>query len=107
MNRETVIQNIMNNYGSYGITEDMIDEIIDAGLEGGMTYDFIYLNIKCRICDIVGEEFHCTSADMARAFGVSEDEMNEIIEKEREKLIAVGKNPDDYFREVESTRFMM
>lgn len=56
MNRETVIQNIMNNYGS---------------------------------------------------FGISEDEMNEIIMKAREELIVAGENPDDYFREVAATRFMM
>ena len=26
MDRETVIQNIMNNYGKYGITQDMVEE---------------------------------------------------------------------------------
>ena len=25
MDRETVIQNIMNNYGKYGITQDMVE----------------------------------------------------------------------------------
>ena len=32
MDRETVIQNIMNNYGKYGITQDMVEEVIDAGI---------------------------------------------------------------------------
>ena len=47
MDRETVMQNIMNNYGKFGITRDMVDEVIDAGLEGGMSYDLIYLD-TCR-----------------------------------------------------------
>ena len=107
MDRETVLQNIMVNYGKYGFTEDMVNEVINAGLEGGMSYELIYCDICRKICDITGDEFICTSSDMARAFNVSEDEMNRIIEEAREELIANGENPDEYFKTVESTRFMM
>lgn len=107
MDRETVLQNIMINYGKYGITEDMVNEIIDAGLEGGLSYDFIYLDICRKISEITGEEFVCTSSDMARAFGVSEEEINQLIEEAREELIADGQDPDEYFRTVEATRFMI
>ena len=107
MDRETVLQNIMVNYGKYGITEDMVNEIIDAGLEGGMSYELIYWDTCRKISEITGEEFFCTSSDMARAFGMSEDEMNRIIEEAREELIADGEDPDEYFKTVETTRFMM
>ena len=33
MDRETIIQNIMANYGKYGITQDMVEVVIDAGIE--------------------------------------------------------------------------
>ena len=33
MTRELIIQNIMNNYGKYGITIDMVEEVIDTDLE--------------------------------------------------------------------------
>ena len=107
MDRETVIQNIMNNYGKYGITQDMVEEVIDAGTEGGMSYDLIYLDTCRRISEITGEEFVCTSSDMAKAFNVSDEEMDKIIEEAREELIESGENPDEYFRSVQSTRFMM
>ena len=107
MYRETVLQNIMINYRKYGITEDMVNEVIDAGIEGGMSYELIYRDICRKISEITGEEFFCTSSDMARAFGMSEDEMNRLIEEAREELIADGEDPDEYFRTVESTRFMM
>lgn len=107
MDRETVLQNIMYNYGKYGITEDMVNEVIDAGLEGGMSCELIYWDICRKISEITDEEFVCTSSDMARAFGVSDDEMNRIIEEAREELIEAGENPDEYFRTVETTRFMM
>lgn len=44
---------------------------------------------------------------MAKALNVSEDEINRLIEELREELAAVGENSDDYFKMVESTRFMM
>ena len=107
MDRETVIQNIMNNYGKYGITQDMVEEVIDAGIEEGMSYDLIYLDICRRISEITGEEFVCTASDMAKAFNVSDEEMDKIIEEAREELIESGENPDECFRSVQSTRFMM
>lgn len=107
MTRETIIQNIMNNYGKYGITTDMVEEVIDAGLEGGMSYDLIYLDICRRISEIIGEEFLCSSSDMARAFNVSDEEMRKIIEESREELIEAGENPDEYFREIPVHRFML
>ena len=97
----------MNNYGKYGITTDMVEEVIDAGLEGGMSYDLIYLDICRRISEIIGEEFLCSSSDMARAFNVSDEEMRKIIEEAREELIEAGENPDEYFREIPVHRFML
>ena len=44
---------------------------------------------------------------MAKALNVSENEINRLIEEAREELAAVGENPDEYFKTVESTRFMM
>ena len=107
MDRKTVIQNIINNYGSYGITKEMLEPMIDSGIKEGLSYDLIYLTLKAELSKLAGEEFHCTSEEMARAFGVSIDEINKLIEESREELVAVGENPDDYFREVQVTRFMM
>lgn len=49
----------------------------------------------------------CTSSDMARAFGVSDEEMLKMIQEARKELIEAGEDPDDYFREVPVQRFMM
>lgn len=107
MDRETIIQNIMANYGKYGITQDMVEVVIDAGIEGGMSYDLIYLDTMRRISEITGEEFLYSSSDMARAFGVIDNEMDKIIKEARQELIEAGEDPDEYFREVPVHRFMM
>ena len=102
-----VMQNIMINYGKYGITEDMVNEVIDTGLEGGLTYEFIYYDICRKISEIIGEEFICTSSDMAKAFNISEDEIQKMIKEAREELIEAGEDPNEYFREVPVQRFMI
>lgn len=107
MTRELVIQNILTNYKQYGITEETIIPVIDSGVEQGLSYDLIYLGLKMELCKLAGEEFYCTTSDMARAFGVSNEEMNKCIREVRQELAASGENPDDYFREVKATRFMI
>lgn len=107
MNRETVIQNLTNNYGKYGITREVLEPLIDDAVKEGFTYDLIYLSLEAELSKLAGQEFFCTSEDMARAFNVSEDEMNRIIEEAREELIEAGENPDEYFKTAETTRFMV
>lgn len=111
MDRQTVIQNIITNYGKYGITPEMIEEdiipLIDSGIEDGFTYDFIYLNLRAMLDKLTGQEFYCTSDEMARAFSVSNEEMNKIISESRQELLEAGEDPDEYFREVRSMRFMV
>ena len=107
MDKEMVIQNIINNYGKYGITKEDIEPVIASGVSEGLSYDLIYLTLKAELSKVTGEEFYCTSSDMAKAFGISEEEMNRTIEDAREELIASGENPDDYFKEVQTTTFMM
>ena len=107
MDKETVLQNIINNYSNHGITREMIEPVIASGIKEGLSYDLIYLTLKAELSKVTGEEFYCTSSDMAKAFGISEEEMNRTIEDAREELIASGENPDDYFKEVQTTTFMM
>lgn len=107
MNKGIVIQNLVTNYGKYGITREVLEPLIDDGVAEGFTYDLIYLSLEAELSKLAGQEFFCTSEDMARAFNVSEDEMNRIIEEAREELIEAGENPDEYFKTVETTRFMV
>lgn len=106
MDRQSVIQNILTNYGQF-ITKEVLIPLIDSGTEQGLSYDLIYLGLKMELCKLTGEEFYCTSSDMARAFGMSNEEINECIREARQELAAEGKDPNDYFREVKATRFVI
>lgn len=75
MTRELIIKNIMVNYKKYGVTEQEITDLIDSGLAEGMNYDCIYMGIRMALSNVYGEEFYCTSSEMAKAFDITEDEM--------------------------------
>lgn len=107
MDRKTVIMNLVNNYGKYGVTENMISQLLDDGLKAGLNYDLMYLNLEAELSKRYGKEFFCTSQDMARAFGVSDEEMNRIIEESREELVEAGENPDEYFKTTNSIKYLM
>lgn len=107
MDRETVVMNLVNNYGKYGVTENLIHGLLDDGLKAGLNYDLMYLNLEAELSKRYGQEFFCTSQDMVRAFGVSEEEMNKIIEESREELIEAGENPDEYFKTINSVKYTM
>lgn len=107
MDKEILIQNILTNYSKYGITKEFIEPLVDSGVAEGLTYDLIYLGLKAELSKLAGEEFYCTSEEMARSFDISLDEMNRIIEESREELIAAGENPDEYFWQVPVQKFML
>lgn len=107
MTRELIIKNIMVNYGNHGITEQDVNDLIDDGLAAGQNYDGIYLGLKLAFSKIYGEEFICTSEDIAKAFNVLPEEVNDMVEQCRADLIANGENSDDYFFKHEGSRWLM
>lgn len=54
MDRETVIQNLVNNYGQYGITREVIEPLVDDGVREGSTYDLIYLTMEAELSKLAG-----------------------------------------------------
>ena len=57
MDKETIIQNILTNYGQF-VTEETIIPLIDSGTEQGLSYDLIYLGLKMELCKLAGEEVY-------------------------------------------------
>ena len=99
MDRELLIQNIRLNYSRYGVTEEVIKEeiepLIDDSIRKGRSYDFIYFVLQLAICEEYGlEYFWCTERQMARAFGISDEKMldmlNRIQSLEKEKKTITG-----------------
>lgn len=103
MDRELLIQNIRLNYSRYGVTEEVIKEeikpLIDDSIRKGRSYDFIYFVLQLAICEEYGlEYFWCTERQMARAFGISDEKMLEIIRETNNEFDVKENRLDDFFK---------
>lgn len=82
MNKQTIIKNILTIYGKYGVTQEDIEPLIDESVEEGRSYDSIYFFLQLAITDVYGLDFFwCTSRQMGRALGRTDEEMLEIMKQ--------------------------
>lgn len=98
MNKQTIIKNILANYGKYGITQEDIEPLIDESVKEGRLYDSIYFFLQLAIIDVCGLDFFwCTSRQMGRALGRTDEEMLEIM-KQVDKQVVREEELDKPFR---------
>lgn len=82
MNKQTIIKNILTIYSKYGVTQEDIEPLIDESVEEGRSYDSIYFFLQLAITDVCGLDFFwCTSRQMGRALGRTDEEMLEIMKQ--------------------------
>ena len=82
MNKQTIIKNILTIYSKYGVTQEDIEPLIDESVEEGRSYDSIYFFLQLAITDVYGLDFFwCTSRQMGRALGRTDEEMLKIMKQ--------------------------
>lgn len=82
MNKQKIIKNILTIYSKYGVTQEDIEPLIDESIEEGRSYDSIYFFLQLAITDVCGLDFFwCTSRQMGRALGRTDEEMLEIMKQ--------------------------
>lgn len=82
MNKQTIIKNILAIYSKYGVTQEDIEPLIDESVEEGRSYDSIYFFLQLAITDVYGLDFFwCTSRQMGRALGRTDEEMLKIMKQ--------------------------
>lgn len=99
MDRELLIQNIMLNYGRYGVIKEEVESIIDQSFKKGCSYDFIYFFLQLAIAEEYGVEyFWCTNRQFARAFNISDEKMLKIIKDTSGETEIKDNSLDDFFK---------
>ena len=110
MTRQDVINNIMANYGRYGMDRETIEQQIRSGEAEGFSYQTIYTGLRMALSGAFGTDEYFTPAEMAEALGKTEEEIIQQIEQMKEDIVAMGLNPSDYVHEVapeEKRRFVL
>ncbi len=88
MDKQTIIKNILTIYSKFGITQEDIEPLIDESVKEGRSYDSIYFFLQLALTDVCGLDFFwCTSRQMGRALGRTDEEMLEIMKQVDEQVV--------------------
>ena len=102
---DTIINNLLANYGKYGVTRTELELIIDDGIQNyDQSLEAIYSGLIMSLASAFGEHEYFTLDDVMAITGEIREELMQRIEQYRQELIEAGKNPDDYFKPVEPQR---
>ena len=101
MSIDDAIKNILLTYSKYGVTGRQAREILESGLELGLSLEACYSGLKMQLAKLFNVEELFTLQDVMNITGETQDELLERIEQYRKELEAAGENPDDYFKPIE------
>lgn len=105
MDRETIINNLLANYGKYGITRAELEHSIDSGINDyDLSLEAIYSGLRMSLASAFNKHEYFSLDDVMAVTGESREELLQRIEQYRQELTEAGENPDDYFKPVESQR---
>lgn len=101
MDKETIINNLLVNYGKYGVTKQELETAINDGIHNyDLSLEAIYSGLRMSLATVFGEQEYFTVEDMMAITGESREEVLQRIEQCRQELIKAGESPDEYFRSI-------
>ena len=92
MDRQNVIDNIIVNYGQYGIDINTIEELMNSGEAKGWSYSVIYTGLRLALSSVFGTKEYFFMDEISEAFGMTPEE----VENMRNEVSAAGFNPDEF-----------
>lgn len=91
MTVKTALDNLMYNYGKYGVSREIFADMLKSGIDKhGFSVRAAYTGIKMVMSEVTGEQELFTSEDVAEITGETVEEVNKRIED----LRAQGMFPD-------------
>ena len=105
MDKNALINNLLANYGKYGVTRAELEPIIDDGIQNyDLSLEAIYSGLRMSLASAFNEHEYFSLDDVMTIAGESREEFLQCIEQCRQELIEAGENPDEYFKPVEPQR---
>jgi len=99
------LDNLFSKYGKYGFDREMLSRQLQDGIVNqGFSVNMAYNGLRMALGSVTGQEELFSVDDVAEISGMSREEVLQEIENARKELSEIGKNPDNYFRPVESAQ---
>lgn len=82
MNKKEIVERLLSYYKEYGVTEEQIAEMVDAGISAGIMPELVLYNVFCQLAEeyksVMGDY---TFAGPAEMLGIPADELIGILTK--------------------------
>jgi hypothetical protein len=98
--KQTAINDLYVRFKPHGVPIQIIADIIDLGLQSGLTLEAAAIGARMTISEHYGFHEYFTIKDVMAVTGETEDEVMKRMEKCEADLIKQGKDPREYFPEV-------
>jgi len=80
MNKKEIMEILLSYYKEYGVTEEQIAEMVDAGISAGITPEFVLYNVFCQLAEeYKGVTEGYTLAGPVKMMGIPADELIGIL----------------------------
>lgn len=107
MTMKTAIDNLMVNYGKYGLNKTDFVTLLKMGTDKGMTVQAAYTGLRCILAREYGEQELFTVEDLCCITGETPEEAQARIDEDIQARKAAGIDPSDtYIQAAEPLRFI-
>lgn len=83
-------QRIAARYKQFGVTERLVKEIVQSGLKNGISYKAALVGTRLALATEFNQHEYFTSEDVAEATGQTVEEINALIEQNKDELLQKG-----------------
>lgn len=90
MNAMTEEQRIAERYKQFGVTPEIVQMLVEQGVKDGLSRKASLISLRQILGKEYGVQEYFTAEDVAEVLGVSVDEVNKLIEENKDELIANG-----------------
>ena len=98
MDKDTLINNLLANYGKYGVTRAELEPIIDDGIQNyDLSLEAIYSGLRMSLASAFNEHEYFSLDDVMAITGESREELLQRIEKCRQELNRSRRKPGRVF----------
>lgn len=95
-------KNLYTNYRKYGVTKELIDDLMESGIQEGFSVNMVYNGLRMAMAQQFEEHELFSIEDVMEITGETREEVIKRIEDMRTEVKESGENPDDYAFEVPS-----
>lgn len=104
MDKDTLINNLLANYGKYGVTRAELEHSIDSGINDyDLSLEAIYSGLRMSLASAFNEHEYFSLDDVMAITGESWEELLQRIEQCRQELYRSRRKPGRVFQACRAT----